>query len=164
MLVYTVALVSNTIRKMENSSGFLYHMHLHQQALSRSNMSYSSDGSINTRRECVGTIFCSGVKMPRIHLLIYYVRSNRSTARFTTILNLGRACRHPMHTYRGMRPYTGTAFSVAVLSGGALTGLSFDCWFGGRNELLTRFGLAQVSGILSMLRCVPALMLTKIRI
>lgn len=53
---------------------------------------------------------------------------------------------------------------MAVLNGGALTGLTLERKFGGRNELLTRFGPAPVSSSLATVHRIPGLMPTEIKI
>lgn len=98
-------------------------------------MTFGSDVNISTGRECSGTIFPLAVTMPQIHCSMYDVLSDSSTAGFPTILSHVHMCRSHKYTCMSMRPCKGTAWLVAVLSGGALTGLPCENLFCGRKEL-----------------------------
>lgn len=87
-----------------------------------SETTFGSDVSFTTLRECTGTIARSTLKMLQIHLLIYDVPSNTSTASCPTVPNHSSLCRYPIHTSRNTRPCMGTACLVAVRNGGASPG------------------------------------------
>lgn len=81
--------------------------------------------------------FLSADKLPRTHWWIYEVPRNRSAERISTIQNLAKACKSSIYTCMVMMTCNEIACLVTVFNGGALTGLTYDCKFSGRNELLT---------------------------
>lgn len=121
------------------------------------NLNLGNDSSIVAGQDCIGTTFPSVGKMSQILLSMNGVPSSGLGARFSTISGHARACWSPIHTYRDIGPFTGTNPLVAVFNVGALTGLTYESQFGGRNMLFPKLQPAPMSCKLDTVRCIAAL-------
>lgn len=103
-------------------------------ASSSSDMTSTSDLSITTEQECIGTTSGASEKKPRVHWLMYDVLSNRSNARFSAVPNHAQACRSLIHTCKDMRPCSGTVCLMATFNEGDLAPSRVNASLvGGRN-------------------------------